>query len=328
MRAARLLKLPSLLLVLLVPAAAYAAPETSETIRKLEFRPPHSAAASAPASSATLQGADQFDIAWRLLEQAPGQLTGSADNKFYYQAAGRTIAVLPSGERTPAAKAPSPKTDVPDGVKVTEDGIIKEENSRIAWTYKPDGSRKILPDTLQTDAGNHIYFQDDASNWYSLTEAGQQRYVLEWERIRDKVQCTAVPSGDAVCASPAFGLLGIREKTKAPRLYIDGKEQFFSQRPEVIDGATYVPLRAIAESLGADIGWDPDSAEVTIRKGKTVRIAIGSAEASIGGKRTELSHPPLLLDGTTFVPLRFIGEALGEKVLWEEATRTIQIASP
>ncbi|MBD2864249.1 copper amine oxidase N-terminal domain-containing protein [Paenibacillus oceani] len=328
MQTARLLKLPSLLLVLLVPAAAYAAPETSETIRKLEFRSPHSAAVSAPASAATLWGADQFDIVWRLLEQAPGQLIGSADNKFYYQAAGRTNAVLPSGEKVPASKSPSPKTDAPTGLKVTENGVVKEENGKITWTYKPDGNRRVLPDTLQTDAGNHIYFQDDASNWYSLTETGRQRYVLEWERIRDKVQCTAVPSGDAVCASPAFGLIGIREKTKAPRLYIDGKEQFFSQRPEVIDGATYVPLRAIAESLGADIGWDPDSAEVTIRKGKTVRIAIGSAEASIGGKRTELSHPPLLLDGTTFVPLRFIGEALGEKVIWEEATRTIQIASP
>lgn len=329
MRAARMLKLPSLLLVLLMPAAAYAETEQTETIRKLEFRSANSAS-SLPAA-ATLQGADQFDFAWRLLEQAPGQLTGSADNKFYYQTKGRIYAVLPSGERTPASKAPSPNNnvpDVPDGVKVTENGVVREENGGIAWTYKLDSNKRVLPDTLQTDAGNHIYFQDDASNWYSLTESGQQRYVLEWEGIRDNIQCSAVPSGDAVCASPAFGLIGIREKTNAPRLYINGKEQFFSERPELIDGATYVPLRSIAESLGAEIGWDPDTSEVTIRRGKTVRIAIDSAQATIGGKQAELSHPPRLLNGTTFVPLRFIGEALGEKVLWEEATRTIQIASP
>lgn len=31
-----------------------------------------------------------------------------------------------------------------------------------------------------------------------------------------------------------------------------------------IDGRTMVPLRSVSESLGADVGWDPDTETITI----------------------------------------------------------------
>lgn len=41
------------------------------------------------------------------------------------------------------------------------------------------------------------------------------------------------------------------------------------------------------------------------------------------GANTPVDVPPLLQSGRTFVPLRFIGEALGSSFSWDGATQTV-----
>ena len=82
-----------------------------------------------------------------------------------------------------------------------------------------------------------------------------------------------------------------------------------------------VPLRAITEALGVTPDWNSALREITIdRNGKTIRLHIGSKDAftkeegQVGETKIILEAPPEIVKGRTFVPLRFVAEALGSEI--------------
>ncbi|MEI7025596.1 stalk domain-containing protein [Paenibacillus sp. y28] len=111
-------------------------------------------------------------------------------------------------------------------------------------------------------------------------------------------------------------------------LFINGHDRTSEAAPTLIGDTTFVPLRMIFEALGADVYWDQATKSVTAVKGETtVSLTIGSATAAINEEIITLDAPPQLVDGSTMVPLRFVSEALGAEVSWDEATKTIGISS-
>ncbi|MDD4615123.1 MAG: stalk domain-containing protein, partial [Caldisericia bacterium] len=102
--------------------------------------------------------------------------------------------------------------------------------------------------------------------------------------------------------------------------------------PYIKNGRTMVPIRFIAESLGAEVGWDNVTKSITIQKGDiTISLKIGSIEAfieeegAIGREKITLEAPPEIVSGRTFVPLRFVSEAFGATLDWNGDTREITI---
>ncbi|MCL1878123.1 MAG: copper amine oxidase N-terminal domain-containing protein, partial [Defluviitaleaceae bacterium] len=92
--------------------------------------------------------------------------------------------------------------------------------------------------------------------------------------------------------------------------------------PVIVDGRTLVPLRFIANMLGAVIHWDDATRQVTIvYDGRVLTFAIG--EMAPG-----MDVPAQIIDGRTMVPLRFISEFFGAEVNWNEETRTIEVSTP
>ncbi|OCT13860.1 hypothetical protein A8709_20010 [Paenibacillus pectinilyticus] len=107
---------------------------------------------------------------------------------------------------------------------------------------------------------------------------------------------------------------------------LDNKELEFDQPPIIIEGNTMVPLRKIFEALGADIQWDEDTLTVTATKGQSViKLKVGSDIAYVNGVSTKLDSEPLIIEGRTLVPARFIVESFGAKVSWEENSKTVFI---
>jgi hypothetical protein len=109
-------------------------------------------------------------------------------------------------------------------------------------------------------------------------------------------------------------------------VFIDGQETHFDSSPVIVDGHTLVPMRAFFESLGAEVYWVPETHTVIgIRGDVEIKIMIGSNTPTINGMATMISAPARLINGTTFVPLRFVGEALGNQVGWEPLKKEISI---
>ncbi|SMP57834.1 stalk domain-containing protein [Anoxynatronum buryatiense] len=98
--------------------------------------------------------------------------------------------------------------------------------------------------------------------------------------------------------------------------------------PALIEGRTLVPLRAIFESLGAEVEWNDQTRTVTGRKGTTtVVLPIGSRYPTVNGAPVEIDVPGTLVNGRTMVPARFVSESFGGQVVWDGANHQIHIST-
>lgn len=117
-----------------------------------------------------------------------------------------------------------------------------------------------------------------------------------------------------------------RPDSSAPTVNLDGQQLSFDVPPRIENGRTLVPLRAIFEALGATIEWDDASKTVTAEKGKTIiKLTIDQATAYKNGNEVKLEVAAKIINGRTLVPLRFVSEAIGATVNWNETTRLITI---
>ncbi|MBE7053642.1 MAG: hypothetical protein E7391_05135 [Ruminococcaceae bacterium] len=100
----------------------------------------------------------------------------------------------------------------------------------------------------------------------------------------------------------------------------------YGQNPEIIDGRTLVPLRAIFEALGASVEWDENTQTVTANRDDTeISLQIGSNKMYVNGQEKLLDVPARIINSRTLVPVRAISEAFGCNVGWNENTQTVTI---
>ncbi|WHX51416.1 copper amine oxidase N-terminal domain-containing protein [Paenibacillus woosongensis] len=88
------------------------------------------------------------------------------------------------------------------------------------------------------------------------------------------------------------------------------------------NGTSFVPLRYMSAELDAEIKWNKETKTITIIDDITqaeIVLTVGSSQAKVAGQAAVLSEPAFIhTDGKTYVPLRFISEALGAKVHVDE----------
>ena len=114
---------------------------------------------------------------------------------------------------------------------------------------------------------------------------------------------------------------------KQVQVLIDGRELDTGDGEAVIkESRTMVPVRSIFEALGAEVFWSETERKITARKDETeIELVIGKNTAKIDGKTAGLDAAPVIADGRTLVPARFVSEAFGYKVEWKEARQSVYI---
>ncbi|MDQ6421704.1 stalk domain-containing protein [Paenibacillus sp. LHD-117] len=120
----------------------------------------------------------------------------------------------------------------------------------------------------------------------------------------------------------------VNQHPETIRVFIDGEQMYFPVSPANVNGSTMVPFRPLFEKFGLQVGWDQATKKVTGTKEKLkIELTINSKTATVGGRTLTLAAAPTLMSGNTMVPLRFIGEATGRRVLWDGETRSVYIDS-
>lgn len=115
------------------------------------------------------------------------------------------------------------------------------------------------------------------------------------------------------------------------RLWVKGKIVNSDVAPYISEDRTMVPIRVISENLGKVVTWDNDDKKVTIKdeKGNEFSLVINEKFmediSSNVYRKIELDAPAVIKDDRTFVPIRAIAEAFGEKVHWDNDKRVVVI---
>ncbi|HEX9059606.1 MAG TPA: copper amine oxidase N-terminal domain-containing protein, partial [Clostridia bacterium] len=97
--------------------------------------------------------------------------------------------------------------------------------------------------------------------------------------------------------------------------------------PEIREGRTFVPLRFIVENMDGEVQWDGQLKKITIKaKENTIVLKIGEKTIWENGVPKSIDAAPVIVNGRTIVPVRFIAESLGMKVDWLESDQIILIS--
>ncbi|GEM_PF-1383944 len=86
---------------------------------------------------------------------------------------------------------------------------------------------------------------------------------------------------------------------------------------DVASGRTLVPVRYLGDALGATTNWDANTQEVTVTTAVyNIAMTIGSATLTVNGQAQALDQAPVINNGRTYLPARWVANALGYQVDW------------
>ncbi len=203
--------------------------------------------------------------------------------------------------------------------------------SKIEFTIKGKVSDKGTGIASLTVNGNSVNVAQDGSFSYTvmLTEGVNTITIVATDKAGNKAIKTV-----KIKYMPKTV---IKLKPNDPMMEVNGVEEQIDPgrdtKPVIIPkwGRTVVPIRAIVEALGGTISWDPVQRMVTIElNGTIIKLWIGKPQAEVNGVMKWIdpsNHDvrPIIINGRTMLPIRFIAENLGYTVNWDPVTKTITI---
>lgn len=114
------------------------------------------------------------------------------------------------------------------------------------------------------------------------------------------------------------------------KVSVNGNNITFPDAKPFIDAnnRTLIPVRFVSEALGAKVGWNGDIRQVDITLDTTkVTIKINDKNIVVNSRIQEMDTKAIIKQDRTFVPIRFVSEALGATVKWDGNTRTVIITT-
>ncbi len=107
---------------------------------------------------------------------------------------------------------------------------------------------------------------------------------------------------------------------------VNGKTVQNDVAPMIKNDKTMMPVRFIAEQIGATVKWNEKFRIVTITMGtKQMVIHIDSDIAYINGEAFDLESPAFISGNRTFIPVRFVIEGLECAVDWSDNYKKVTI---
>ncbi len=100
----------------------------------------------------------------------------------------------------------------------------------------------------------------------------------------------------------------------------------FDTPPIIYENRTLIPVRAVTESLGANVVWYPQEKKVSIQK-ESIQIIlfIENKTVTVNQKEKKIDVPAKIFCSRTYVPLRFVSEEFGLDVQYDSETGVITL---
>lgn len=161
---------------------------------------------------------------------------------------------------------------------------------------------------------------------------GETNYLNEKIGVGEFDQSSVVKATIATVVTPAEGNVSAETVTLtigSSTMKVGDKEVALDAAPfiEASTGRTYLPLRAIANAIGASsVEWDNATRTATVVKdGLVAQMTIGQNQYVLNGAKIGMDGKAQIVSERTFLPIRALGNALGANVEWDAATQTVTI---
>ena len=109
---------------------------------------------------------------------------------------------------------------------------------------------------------------------------------------------------------------------------INGKIISSDVSPVMENGRTLVPIRVISENLGAEVTYDANTKQVTVKKDNSnMSLTLNQKLITVNGRTETIDVPAKVVKGRTLVPIRVISENLNCKVVWDANKKMVIITT-
>ncbi|WP_181438851.1 N-acetylmuramoyl-L-alanine amidase family protein [Paenibacillus sambharensis] len=96
----------------------------------------------------------------------------------------------------------------------------------------------------------------------------------------------------------------------------------------IVSGSVMIPIRMVVQGLGYEVKWQQKEQKVTVLAlDKKIEMTVRNEEAFVNGLAKRMTAAPMVISGTSYIPLRFVGEELGLKVGWDNKSKTVSLDS-
>lgn len=198
----------------------------------------------------------------------------------------------------------------------------KTENGKISVTpAKAEAGEKVTikatPDSgYQLDK---VTVKDKDNSNVKLTKVNDDEYTFTMPKGKVSVDATFVQKDAADDNSAAEKSKVIKLQIGSRIVNVDNEAVIYDTAPVIRNDRTQVPIRIVTETLGGKVDWNGVTKEVTLHiDGKEIKMTVGKTLEKYG-------VAPVIIDGRTFVPVRFVADELGATVAWDDATKTVTI---
>ncbi len=167
---------------------------------------------------------------------------------------------------------------------------------------------------------------DDGSTVLTVLAADGDEAVVEMEDAQSSQVEAVVEAEIGVSLSDAE----VFDPTADTSLLVDGQPVSGDTKKMIVDGVTYVSLRAMALELDstAAVSWVNASQSITVTTANlNLSVAIGDTYLVANGRYLQLPEGLKMVDDVTMIPLTVLAKAFDATVTWDSATATVQVTT-
>ena len=200
--------------------------------------------------------------------------------------------------------------------------VDKTENGAITVSPKSASKGDTVTITVKPDSGyqlDKMTVKDKNNSTVKLKKVDDNEYTFTMPVGKVSVDATFVQKDAADDSNAAEAGKTIKLQIGSRIVNVDNEAVIYDAAPVIRNDRTLVPIRIITEALGGKVDWNGATKEVTLSiNDKEIKMTIGKTLEKYG-------VAPVIIDGRTFVPVRFVADELGANVAWDDATKTVTI---
>lgn len=253
----------------------------------------------------TLEGIDESDISWYLKDSE------SKERGIVFDMPDNNVTVTVNWKRNSSSGGGSSLSSVSSTKYAVISPSVENGEVIIDKANAAKGSDvTIMPKADEGYELGSIKVTDRKGNEIKLTDNGDGSYTFTMpeSKVNIDVSFKKIESDNVI--KMTIGSIEMSE---------NGRAFYNDVAPVIVDNRTMVPIRVITELLGGTADWNEETKEVTLTiDGKEIKMTVGVVLEKYG-------VAPVIINGRTYVPIRFVADELGAETDWDEAAKTVTI---